>query len=60
MWHCSQQIPNKYRSVIWLLSKVNKIVYFIFLKYNLAKMLKITEIIFWKCKMNIFGNKNNA
>ena len=57
MWHCSHQIHNKNRSVIWILFKVNIIVYYIVLKYNLAKRLKV---IFSACKMNIFGNKNNA
>ena len=59
-WHCSQQISNKYKSVIWIFSKVNTIVYYIVLKYNLAKILKIIEVTFSACKMNVFCNKNNA
>ena len=46
MWQCSHQIPNKCRSVIWTNANINIIIHGAVLKYNLAKILKVIEVIF--------------
>ena len=60
MWQCNHQIPNKCISVIWIKANINIIIYGIVLKYNLAKMLKVIEVIFLTCKTNGFYDRSKA
>ena len=60
MWQYSLQIPNKCRSVIWIKANINIIIHGVVLKYNLAKMLKVIEVIFSTCETNIFYDRSKA